>query len=208
MLTRMPRSPFIAVLVLAAAAASPAQAPDPVAAPRGPQRYCNPIPLPDYPVGRRVRDIVVGEPAGSDSLWLLPHKEQFRELADPTALWHDGKWYLYPSCDMAWVSSDEGRTWQHRPLNIRDVGYAPTVVRHGGRFLLLASDSEMYASTSPLGPFEKLGPAADARRCPACPGRPTRCCSPTTTAGSTTTGAARRARASGRWSSTPRTPCG
>ena len=59
---------------------------------------------------------------------------------------------------MAWVSSDEGRTWQHRPLNIRDVGYAPTVVRHGDRFLLLASDSELYASASPLGPFEKLGP--------------------------------------------------
>lgn len=125
---------------------------------QSPARYCNPIPLPDYPVGRSVRDVVRGEPAGPTDLWLIGHKEQFRELADPTALWHDGKWYLYPSCDMAWVSEDEGRTWRHSPLNIREVGYAPTVVFHAGRFLLLASGSDLYAATSPLGPFEKLGP--------------------------------------------------
>lgn len=150
------RASFVVALALLVAASSgPARAVEPQG---GPQRICNPLPLPDYPVGRRVRDITRGEPAVDDALWLQPRKEQFRELADPTALWHEGTWYLYPSCDMAWVSSDEGRTWQHRPLNIRDVGYAPTVVRHAGRFLLLASDSEMYASASPLGPFEKLGP--------------------------------------------------
>jgi hypothetical protein len=148
----------IALFALSAAASSSAQPLGTSVPQRAPERYCNPIPLPDYPVGRRARDIVPGEATGDDNLWLLPQKEQYRELADPTALWHEGKWYLYPSCDMAWVSSDEGRTWEHRPLNIRDVGYAPTVVRHAGRFLLLASDSELYASASPLGPFEKLGP--------------------------------------------------
>lgn len=119
--------------------------------------YCNPLPIPDYPVGRQVRTVSNGEPVDDSFGWLLDHKEQFRELADPTALWHEGKWYLYPSVDMAWVSANSGATWEHHPLNIRDVGYAPTVVRHGGRFLLMASQSALYAAESPLGRFRELG---------------------------------------------------
>jgi xylan 1,4-beta-xylosidase len=124
---------------------------------RRPQRYCNPLPIPNYPVGRLARDIVKGEPNELGNLWLSERKEQYRELADPTALWHEGAWYLYPSCDLAWVSKDEGRTWQHHPLNVRDVGYAPTVVKHGDRFLLLASESELHEASSPLGPFKRIG---------------------------------------------------
>ncbi len=120
-------------------------------------RLINPLPLPDYPVGRLVRDLPRGPLNQPASLWLVDRAEQYRELADPTGLWFEGKWYLYPSCDMAWVSADEGRTWEHHPLNVRDIGYAPTVVHHGGRFLLLASDSQVYAGPSPLGPFAPLG---------------------------------------------------
>lgn len=126
------------------------------AEPQAPQRYCNPLPIPDYPVGKLVRNITKGEP-NDGGLWLAERKEQYRELADPTALWFEGAWYLYPSCDMAWVSRDEGRTWQHHSLNVRDLGYAPTVVRHAGRFLLMASGSEIYESDSPLGPFHLVG---------------------------------------------------
>jgi xylan 1,4-beta-xylosidase len=122
-----------------------------------PSRYINPIPLPDYPVGRLVRDLPPGKLNEPASLWLVDRAEQYRELADPTALWFENKWYLYPSCDMAWVSADEGRTWLHHPLNVRDIGYAPTVVHHRGRFLLMASDSAIYAGPSPLGPFEPIG---------------------------------------------------
>ena len=81
--------------------------------------------------------------------WKLGYKEQFHELADVTSLWFEGKWYLYPSVDMAWVSADNGASWQHHPLNVRDIGYAPTVVRHRGRFLLLASGSPLYTSDAP-----------------------------------------------------------
>ncbi len=122
-----------------------------------PKTYCNPLPLPDYPIGRLARDIVPGEKATS-RLWLRGYQEQFRELADPTALWENGKWYLYPSADMAWESDDQGGTWQHRPLNIRDVGYAPTVVKHEGRYLLIACKSDLYAADSPLGFYRDLGP--------------------------------------------------
>jgi len=124
---------------------------------KSPARLINPLPLPDYPVGRLVRDLPPGKVNDPAGLWLAERTEQYRELADPTALWFEGKWYLYPSCDMAWVSADEGRTWQHHPLNVRDIGYAPTIVRHRGRFLLMASDSAIYAGPTPLGPFEPLG---------------------------------------------------
>jgi hypothetical protein len=124
---------------------------------RNPTRLINPLPLPDYPVGRLVRDVAPGKLNDPAGLWLVNHAEQYRELADPTGLWFEGKWYLYPSCDMAWVSADEGRTWQHHPLNVRDIGYAPTVVQHRGRFLLMASDSQIYTGPTPLGPFEPIG---------------------------------------------------
>lgn len=120
---------------------------------------CNPLSIPNYPIGRECRHIQLGDAIKSQGLWLLDHCEQFRELADPSVLWHDGKWYLYPSVDMAWVSDDAGATWAHHPLNIRDVGYAPTIVRHRGKFLLMASGGEpvVYSSDSPLGPFAPLG---------------------------------------------------
>lgn len=121
-----------------------------------PSTFCNPLSLPNYPVGRFARDLD-GSATGPDWMWLLGYKQQFRELADVSALWHDGKWILYPSVDMAWVSEDLGATWQHHPLNVRDLGYAPTIVEHQGRFLLMASNSAIYTADSPLGPFVALG---------------------------------------------------
>jgi|GEM_PF-134860 len=120
--------------------------------------YCNPIPLPNYPVGKRVRDLKVGAPVPKDDgLWQVGKQEQFRELADVSVLWHEGAWYLYPSVDMAWVSRNGGATWEHHPLNVRDLGYAPTIVKHKGKFLLMASESAVYSSDSPLGPFKEIG---------------------------------------------------
>ena len=124
-----------------------------------PTTYCNPISLPNYPLGRRARDVTVGAPVPKDDwLWLVDKQQQFRELADVSVLWHEGAWYMYPSVDMAWVSKDGGATWQHHPLNVRDLGYAPTVVKHKGKFLLMASESPVYAADSPLGPFKEIGP--------------------------------------------------
>ena len=142
---------FLSALAIIASAATT------MSAEVAPSTFCNPLPIPDYPIGRLARTVTNGEPSGDAGLWLLEQKEQFRELADPTALWDDGKWYLYPSVDMAWVSADNGATWQHHPLNIRDVGYAPTVVKHRGKFLLMASDSVLYSSDSALGSFAEAG---------------------------------------------------
>ncbi len=113
----------IRLVVLAAAvlalAAAPGRSPAPAVAPR---TWCNPLPIPDYPIGRIVRDARNGDRTDGSFLWFIAHVEQYRELADPTAIWHDGRWILYPSVDMAWVSDDMGATWQHHPLNLRDVG--------------------------------------------------------------------------------------
>jgi xylan 1,4-beta-xylosidase len=145
--------------VVLTAARGQSVAPTPAGmADHAPTTYCNPISLPDYPIGRKARDMTVGAPVpGSDNLFLVTQQEQFRELADVSMLWEGGAWYMYPSVDMAWVSKDGGATWDHHPLNVRDLGYAPTIVKHKGKFLLMASDSPVYTADSPLGPFTEIG---------------------------------------------------
>jgi hypothetical protein len=65
-----------------------------------PTTYCNPIPLPNDPLGRRARDVTVGTPVPKgDGLWLVDKQQQFRELADVSVLWHDGAWYRYSSVE-------------------------------------------------------------------------------------------------------------
>lgn len=113
---------------------------------------CNPIPLPDYPRGR---SCTATRNAGSSS-WLQTEAHDFRETADPSVLYHDGRWYLYPSCGMAWVSEDF-RTWTHHRLDPYDAGYAPTIVRHRDRFLLTACGAGIFSAPTPLGPFSPLG---------------------------------------------------
>jgi hypothetical protein len=121
-----------------------------------PATFCNPMSIPNYPIGYAARSVTNGEFDAREG-WILGYREQFRELADPVVLWHEGKWYLYPSGDMAWVSADNGATWQHHPLNIREIGYPPVVTFHRGRFLLGNNSDTIYASASPLGPFKKIG---------------------------------------------------
>ena len=105
--------------------------------------YCNPTPLPDYPIGRTCYNNL--------------YDETFRETADPTVIYEGGKWYLYPSCGMAYWT-DDFIHWNHERLEeTYDIGYAPTVVKHKGKFYLTACLSELYVSDSPLGPFKSLG---------------------------------------------------
>ena len=106
--------------------------------------YCNPIPLPDYPIGKTCIQ-----------KW-SSNKCDFRETADPTAIYEDGVWYLYPSCGMAYYSTDF-KTWKHEKINPYDIGYAPTVVKHNGKFYLTAYDTDLYVGDTPLGPFENIG---------------------------------------------------
>ena len=114
--------------------------------------YCNPLPLPDYPRGRASRNKRHGA-----SGFLQDPPADFRETADPSVIWHDGKWYLYPSCAMAYVS-DDFVNWRRVRIEPEDCGYAPTVVEHNGRFLLTACGAPLMEADNPLGPFKKIGP--------------------------------------------------
>jgi hypothetical protein len=88
--------------------------------------------------------------------WRTLAREHYRETADPSVLFHDGKWYLYPSCGMAYVTSDFV-TWEHHRVEPYNPGYAPTIEKHGNRFLLTACGAPMYAADNPLGPFTEVG---------------------------------------------------
>ena len=90
--------PALAILSIFGPFVSPVPA-SPIA--QATTRLINPLPLPDYPVGRLVRDLAPGKPNELGGLWLAELTQQYRELADPSGLWFEGKWYLYPSCDMA-----------------------------------------------------------------------------------------------------------
>lgn len=112
--------------------------------------YCNPLPLPDYPRGRFCDN---KDQAGG---WTQPYRPDFRELADPTVLYIEGKWYMYPSGCMVYVTEDFVN-WTLHPMTPLDIGYAPTVVEAGGVFYLTACNAALYRSDSPLGPFELVG---------------------------------------------------
>ena len=115
--------------------------------------YCNPLPLPDYP-----RGVLTYPPKPEAS---------YRETADPSVIYEDGKWYLYSSGHMAYKSEDFIH-WEHCPIDPENIGYAPTVVKHKGQFILMANifasptgDNPIYSAPTPLGPFTHLGALKD-----------------------------------------------
>jgi Beta-xylosidase len=116
-----------------------------------PATYCNPIPLPDYPRGR----LSIGKSSSTFGFTGVPLRD-WRETADPSVLFHDGAWHLYPSCGMAYVSTDFV-TWRHHSIEPYDCGYAPTVVKFRDKFLLTACEAPIYEAPTPLGPFTELG---------------------------------------------------
>lgn len=116
--------------------------------------FVNPLPLPDYPLGNWAR-----KPSPNLDRYLKGYVQDFRELADPSVLYDDGRWILYPSVSMAYVS-DDFKTWKKvtiRPEKIGD-GYAPTVCKHKGRYYMTGCFSRLWVAEHPLGPFEELGP--------------------------------------------------
>lgn len=102
--------------------------------------YCNPIPLPDYPLGREG----------------LKDEYNWRETADPSVLYEDGIWYLYSSCGMVYWTEDFVN-WKHERMEPYDMGYAPTIVKHKGKYYICGSLSDLYEADNPKGPFKSIG---------------------------------------------------
>ena len=78
-------------------------------------------------------------------------------MADPSVLYYNGKWYLYPSCGKIYVTGDFCN-WQivDPHCNISSY-YAPTILHFRSRFYLLATGSDLFVSDSPTGPFTSIG---------------------------------------------------
>ncbi len=109
--------------------------------------YCNPINLPDCPKGEDPPHVM--NFTGED----VP---DYRSISDPSVLYHEGKWYFYPSYGMAWVSEDFVN-WEHvrtKPYNMK---YSPVVVPFRGRYLMTSHSHGLYEANSPLGDFNFLG---------------------------------------------------
>ena len=127
--------------------------------------FCNPLSIPDTPIGFYCRDCRDGDPIPEKG-WLrgcwtgaackFTEMHQYRELADPTVFAEGGTWYLYPSCGLMWTSDDCGGTWRHVPLQSR-AGYAPTVAKFRGKYYFCDSGGALGVSDSPVGPFKTLG---------------------------------------------------
>lgn len=96
--------------------------------------YCNPIKVIEYPRGEAT---------------------DHRSLADPSVIYHEGKWYMYPSYGMMYYTEDF-ITWKHHDLGL-NLGYAPTVAVIDGKFYLLGRTEIMYVADSPFGPFKEIG---------------------------------------------------
>lgn len=109
--------------------------------------FCNPMPLPDVPVNSGCRNGNSRRTSGTS----------YRETADPSLLFENGTIYLYPSMGMAWKSTDYGATWTHIDVGVYDLGYAPTAVKHRGKFYLTTGGSQLHVADSPEGPFKPIG---------------------------------------------------
>jgi len=116
--------------------------------------FVNPLAMPDYPSGNWTR-----KPSPNLDRFIKGFYHDFRELADPSVIYYEGKWIMYPSCGMAYVSEDF-QNWkfhQIEPAGIGD-GYAPTVTQFGKKFLMTGCFSGLWEADGPLGPFRLLGP--------------------------------------------------
>ena len=63
--------------------------------------YCNPLSITDLPEGRWLD----AEQTGAD----LRSITDYRSVSDPSVIYHDGKWILYPSYAVAYVPILGGR---------------------------------------------------------------------------------------------------
>ncbi len=118
--------------------------------------YVNPLPLPSIPRGKDDWYPFEAEFFSHEDKPASVTGPDYRSISDPTVFYHGGKWYLYPSYGMAWVTSDFEH-WEHVRTEPYCPKYSPAVTAWKDRFLLTAWNSPLYVGDTPTGPFEKLG---------------------------------------------------
>ena len=114
--------------------------------------YCNPLSLPDIPSGKddwyRFETAMFSHETPPDGMG----GPYYRSISDPTVYYYGGKWYLYPSYGMAWVSEDF-YNWKHVRTEPYCGKYSPCITKWGDKFLLTSWNCPLYVGDNPLGPF-------------------------------------------------------
>ena len=115
--------------------------------------YCNPLSIENIPSGRHL---------DTEQTEMDPRSiNDYRSISDPSVIYHDGKWIMYPSYKMAYVSEDFVR-WKHVDIGIDNLRYSPAVVNFRGKWYLSGHCiPEVYVAESPLGPFSLCGKLTD-----------------------------------------------
>lgn len=122
--------------------------------------YCNPLPIPNIPRGKDDWYPYEKEMFSHENKPESVTGPDYRSISDPTVMYHDNKWYLYPSYGMAWVTKDF-KNWEHKRTEPYCPKYSPTIVPWKGRFLLTSWYCPLYIADEPMGPFELLGDFLD-----------------------------------------------
>ena len=116
--------------------------------------YCNPLSIEKIPAGRWLdTNLTRANPADF---------ADYRSISDPSVVYHDGKWILYPSYAVAYVTEDFVH-WKHVDIGIPHLRYSPAVTQFRGKWYLAGHGmSELYCADDPLGPFTLCGHLTDA----------------------------------------------
>ena len=117
--------------------------------------YCNPLPIEKIPEGRKNDFLLVREnPVGISD---------YRSISDPSMVWHDGKWIMYPSYGLAYVSEDFVN-WRHVDIGVEEVNYSPAIVQFRGKWYLTGHGRpQVYCADEPTGPFKPCGMLTDVK---------------------------------------------
>lgn len=115
--------------------------------------YCNPLSIADVKSGRWL-DAKLTKANERDF-------KDYRSISDPSVVYYDGKWIMYPSYSVAYVSEDFVH-WKHVDIGIPHLNYSPAVVCFRKKWYLIGHGmTEMYVADNPLGPFKFLGHMTD-----------------------------------------------
>ena len=77
--------------------------------------YCNPLPIEDIPDGRPLDcKLTKADPETF---------KDYRSISDPSVIYHDGKWIMYPSYAMAYLSEDFIH-WKHIDIGVPELDYS------------------------------------------------------------------------------------
>ena len=119
--------------------------------------YCNPL---------SVKDIPHGNPLDY-SLSKTPGLADYRSISDPSVVYYQGKWILYPSYRVAYVTEDFVH-WDHVDIGVSDMRYSPAIVQFRSKWYLQGHGiPELYVADSPTGPFTVCGTMTDCHGDPA-----------------------------------------